>query len=144
MLCWKSLWPLAQAPSLAFVVLFPFFLNSDTRPFSLHLTRNASSSVFAQVMAEAKRLALSPMSSSDWRICTYIHIEQYKNQCIFAPRTWVSAGQEHIIPRALIQHLRSQARCSANFDFDIAVSKQIEYNPILWKDTQALFCYLIR
>lgn len=48
-----------------FCSLIPFFLNSDTRPFSLHLTRNASSSVFAQVMAEAKRLALSPMSSSD-------------------------------------------------------------------------------
>lgn len=43
-----------------------------------------------------------------------------------------------------MQHLGSQARCSANFDFDIAVSQQIEYNPILWKDTQALFCYLIR
>ena len=99
-------------------------------------------SVFAQVMAEAKRLALSPMSSSEWRICTYMHIEQYKNQCILAPRTWVSAGQEHIVSRALIQHLESQARCSANFDFDIAVSKQIEYIPILWKDTQALFCYL--
>lgn len=38
-----------------------------------------------------------------------------------------------------MQHLGSQARCSANFDFDIAVSQQIEYNLILWKDTQALF-----
>ena len=73
-----------------------------------------------------------------------MRIEQYNNQYIFVPWAWVSAGQKHIIPHALIQHLGSQAGCSANFDFDIAVSKQIEYNPILWKDTQALFCYLIR
>ena len=93
-------------------------------------------------MAGAKRLALPLMSSSDWKVCTYMRIEQYNNQYIFVPRAWVSAGQKHIIPHALIQHLGSQAGCSANFDFDIAVSKQIEYNLILWKDSQALFCYL--
>lgn len=76
-------------------------------------------SVFAEVLAGAKRLALPLMSSSDWRICTYMRIEQYNNHYIFAPRAWVSAGQNHIIPLALIQHLGSQAGCSANFDFDI-------------------------